>query len=192
MKSILLLFMIAALLFPIPAASQSIIKCNEKVVFWIIPDNNIYYTVKLTGDIDLSPQEDVLNIDDKALQYILINKNIYNEADGDNSEQILLSRYVNGEDLYLHSIFTDLGDIDSEYIDLPTGKKALLWCFTLPKGKNKEVIAQYFVNIIINDTIFGLGCPQFAEQDAKSTKQLLIKAIETVKTVTNTDDLCNK
>ena len=68
--------LIILLFTQLPAAwSQSLQKCNDGNVFWLIPvSTNQGYAVKLRGDIDLSAQPDILNIDDKALQYIMLAK----------------------------------------------------------------------------------------------------------------------
>lgn len=192
MKLFLLFFKIAAIVFTTTTAAQSIIKCNDKITYWVIPDRNCNYTIKLKGDIDLSNQRDILNVDDKALQYTLLDKNRYTDANSENRDAAILSKYTAIESDYLQDKFNGEIEIFMEMKTLSTGKTVILWYFNLPKGKNKEVSAQLFADIVIGDRIFGLGTPLFTGQDFNTVRSFLLEAITTITKVKNTNALCNK
>lgn len=181
---------IAAITLTTNAAPQSLVRCNDKVTYWVIPDGNDYYTVKLKGDIDLSHQHDILNVDEKALQYILLDTSHYTTKKNDD-ESILLS-YLAEETIYLRSKFKNPSlNVYEEIIPLNKEKKAVFWYFELPEGKNKEVTAQLFAHVIVGKRIFGLGSPLFAGEDFDALRVFLLEGIATANTTDQTETLCD-
>jgi len=192
MRIFLLFLKIVFIVYTTYATPQSIIKCSNNTTYWIIPDNNYNYAIRLQGDIDLSNQYDILNIDDKALQYVLLDKVLYTDKNTKNSHTAILSEYVAMESDLLMAKFKGKTHIHSEIKTTSTGKTVILWHFTLPEGKDREVTAQLFADVIIGDKIFGLGAPLFAGQDLDSLKSFLMDAIATIDTVKNMNALCRK
>lgn len=191
MKPYLIAVKAFILLSPFYALSQTLTKCSDGNVFWLIPDeNSAHYAVKLRGDIDLSAQPDILNIDDKALQYILLDSRQYIEQGKDNSDKEILNRYVDGEAAYLRERFGENLEIYSELQTTPEGKAFILWRYLLPHGSNKEVTSLVFADIVMDTEIFGLGSPQFADMELTPIKNLLINAISTVFKTSGTESLC--
>lgn len=192
MKSFMLFFKVMIAAFSPNCASQSLIKCNDRQAYWAIPDNNIYYTIRLEGDIDLSSQPDILNVNERALQYILLEKEQYILKNGENNDESILIRYTEGEAAYLRNKYkSETLDIYSEMIKFHSGKTAVFWYFKLPEGKNKEVTAQLFADIIIGERILGLGTPLFAGEDPEAAKIFLLQTIDTTNKVKNPDTLCH-
>lgn len=192
MKPFILFLKILMMVFATNCISQTLIKCKDRLAYWVIPDNQFHYSVKLTGDIDLSNHPEILNIDEKALQYVLLNKDTYIKKDENNDESTILLRYVAGETLYLRNKFNNQHlDTHNDIIKFDSGKIAIIWYFKMPEGKNKEVIAQLFADIVIDGRIFGLGTPLFAGQDFDALATFLLETIETIEKVKNPDILCN-
>ncbi|MHA3789659.1 hypothetical protein ACX0HA_15725 [Flavobacterium hauense] len=190
MKSFFYFISIIQALLATNMAAQSLIKCSDKTSYWIIPDSKKNYAIKLTGDIDLSSQHDILNVNDMALQYTLISKQQYS-GKADNDKTILLS-YIAGETDYLRSKFRQHSfDVYPEVLLLNSDKTAVFWYFYLPDDKNKEVKAQLFINTIEEETIFGLGAPLFTENEFDSVKSFLIETLSSLTTVKNPELLCN-
>lgn len=190
MKPFILFLKIAAVVFTTNAAPQSLVRCNDKVTYWIIPDGNYFYTVKLKGDIDLSHQHDILNVDDKALQYILVDASLY--MNKENDEESILVRYTTEEIIYLRSKFnTPSLNVYKEIIHISSGKTAIIWYFELPEGKNKEVTAQLFANVLLGNRIFGLGSPLFAGEDFDAVRVFLTEGIATANINEQTESLCD-
>lgn len=193
MKLIVLFLKLFILACTTNSASQSLVKCEGRLSYWVIPDNDSYHAIRLNGDTDLSVQPEILNVNEKALQYILLDKEQYVIKAKENNDQNILLRYTDGEAIHLRDKFRVRSlDTHSEIIAFHSGKTAVFWYFKLPEGKNKEVTAQLFADIIIGDRIFGLGTPLFAGDDFEAAKVFLLEAIDTVSTVKNTDNLCRK
>lgn len=191
MKSIII-HLLSTLILSFKSNAQSIIKCDNNTSFWLITDNSINYTVKLYGDIAKSKMPDIINIEDKALQYIVLNKIHFIEKNGDSSDTSILSNYIAGETKYLLDKFPKPFDVEMQISTLPSGRHFLLWWYKLPEGSSKEVVAQIFVNVIIGDILFGLGSPQFIDDDIKLIKDFLIDTIDTLSIVKNKNSICDK
>lgn len=183
-------FIIILLLQLSPIWSQSLQKCSDGSVYWLIPGNTSGFAVKLRGDIDLSAQPDILNIDDKALQYILPDTAAYVDDGNDKSDTEILNRYVVGETMYLRERFGENLEVHSEHLTTSDGKEFVLWRYLLPEGSNSEVTSVVFAVILIDKEIFGLGSPQFADLELIPIKNLLTNAIGTVFRTTLTATLC--
>lgn len=179
--------------FTTNCASQSLIKCDGRFAYWVIPDGDFYYAVRLNGDIDLSAQSDILNVNEKALQYILLEKEQYVIKNKENNDQNILLRYTDGEAIHLRDRYNvHTLETYSEIITFHSGKIAVFWYFKLPEGKNKEVTAQLFADIVLDDRIVGLGTPLFAGDDFDAAKVFLLETIDTIDKVKNPDTLCHK
>lgn len=191
MKPFILFLKIAMVLFTINTTPQSLVKCSDRTSYWVIPDDNYYYTIKLHGDIGLSHQHDVLNVNEKALQYVLLDKNPYSVKDS-NDESILL-KYTEGETTYLRGKFNAPSlNINIEMITLSSGKSAILWYFDLPEGKNTAVVAQIFVSTVLGNKIFGLGSPLFSGEDFDTLRLFLLDALNDTAAVVSPDMLCKQ
>lgn len=190
MKPFKLILRIVMALFITNLPAQSLVKCNNSMVYWIIPDNDLLYAITLKGDIDLSENPDIININDTALQYILLDKSNY--FDNKNDDESVLLRYIATEKIHLQNIFVTRSlIINSEIVSLPSlGKKAVFWSFDLPEGKNNEVASQLFINIISENSIFGLGTPLFTDYDFNEAKRLLIDTLDSLHTIKNIESLC--
>ena len=191
MKSIII-YLLLTLALSIKSYAQRIIKCNNNTSFWFITDNTINYTVKLYGDISKSKMPDIINIEDNVLQYLILDKIHFIEKEGDNSDTAILSNYIAGETKYLADKFPKPFEVEMQISTLPSGKPFLLWWYKLPEGSSEEVVAQVFTNVIIGDILFGLGSPQFIEDDLESIKNLLTSSITTLSIVKNEKSLCDQ
>ena len=191
MKSIII-YLLLTLALSIKSYAQRIIKCNNNTSFWFITDNTINYTVKLYGDISKSKIPDIINIEDNVLQYLILDKIHFIEKEGDNSDTAILSNYIDGETKYLADKFPKPFEVEMQISTLPSGKPFLLWWYKLPEGSSEEVVAQVFTNVIIGDILFGLGSPQFIEDDLESIKNLLTSSITTLSIVKNEKSLCDQ
>jgi hypothetical protein len=191
MKPLILFLKIAVVVLTTNATAQSLVKCNDKIAYWVINDASYHYAVRLQGDIDLSKQPDILNVNEKALQYVLLDKNRYLHKDVKNDDESLLLRYIDGEkDPLLNKFNVKSLEAGREMIILSSGKTAVLWHFMLPEGKNKEVKAQLFADMVIGERIFGLGVPLFAGEDFDTARIFLLNALDTTETVKNPEALC--
>lgn len=191
MKSIII-YLLLTLALSIKSYAQRIIKCNNNTSFWFITDNTINYTVKLYGDISKSKMPDIINIEDNVLQYLILDKIHFIEKEGDNSDTAILSNYIAGETKYLADKFPKPFEVEMQISTLPSGKPFLLWWYKLPEGSSEEVVAQVFTNVIIGDILFGLGSPQFIEDDLESIKNFLTSSITTLSIVKNEKSLCDQ
>lgn len=193
MKPIILFLKLLIVVCTTNSTSQSLVKCEGRQSYWVIPDGDSYYAIRLNGDTDLSVQPEILNVNEKALQYILLDKEQYVIKSKENNDQNILLRYTDREKIRLYDKFRVRSlDIYSEIITFHSGKTAVFWHFKLPEGKNKQVTAQLFADIIIGDRIFGLGTPLFAGEDFDGAKVFLLETIDTVSTVKDPDSLCHK
>lgn len=191
MKSIIIYLLLLLTHFP-KSNAQSIIKCDHNTSFWLIEDNTINYAVELHGDIAKSKIPDLINIEDKALQYIILDK-IHFIKEGENIEDsVVLSRYVAEESEYLSYLFPKPFNVETQIGTLPSGKHFLLWWYKIPEGRSKEVAAQVFVNVIEGEILFGLGSPQFIDLNLEDIKTFLINTIATLSIIKNKNSLCNQ
>ena len=190
MKPFKLILRIVMALFITNLPAQSLVKCNNSMAYWIIPDNDLLYAIALKGDVDLSENPDIININETALQYILLDK--LNYLDKKNDDEPLLLRYITTEQEHLRNFFAPRSLlITSEIILLPSlGKNAVFWSFDLPEGKNNEVASQLFINIISENSIFGLSTPLFTDYDFNEAKRLLIDTLDSLHTIKNIESLC--
>lgn len=180
------------LLIPIfRSTAQSIVKCDDNTSFWLIEDNSIDYSLKLYGDVAKSNMPDLINIENRILQYIILDKIHFIDKKEQSDENSILSNYVAGETKHLLDKFPKPFEIEMQLSTLSSGKPFLLWWYKLPEGSSKEVVAQVFINIIIGDILFGLGSPQFLEDDIESIKHFLVETIATLSVVKNKNTLCN-
>lgn len=190
MKSIII-YLFLLLISTFKSTSQSLIKCGDNISFWLITDNSINYAVKLNGDISYSNMSDLINIEERVLQYTIQDKIHFIDENKNTNEIAILSNYVTGEAKHLLDEFSKPFNIEMHISKLPSGKPFLLWWYKVPYEENKEVVAQFFVNIIVGDVVFGLGSPQFTDDDTESTKVFLIETINTLSIVKNKNTLCN-
>lgn len=191
MKPFILFLKIAVAVFTINATPQSLVECSDKTSYWVIPDDNCYYTIKLKGDIGLSRQHDILNVNEKALQYVLLDKNRYSVKDS-NDESVLL-KYTAIEAAYLRGKFSAPSlNINTETITLSSGKSAILWYFELPEGKNTAIVAQIFASTVLGNKIFGLGSPLFSGEDFDTLRLFLLDALNDTAAVISPNMLCKQ
>lgn len=190
MKPIIIyLFLLLTLIFK--STAQSIVKCDDTTSFWLITDNSINYSIKLYGDVAKSNMPDLINIENRILQYIILDKIHFIDPKQESDENSILSNYVAGETKYLLDKFPKPFEVEMQLSTLPSGKPFLLWWYKLPEDGSEEVIAQVFINVIMGDIIFGLGSPQFIDDDIESIKDFLTNTMKTLSVVTNKDSLCN-
>jgi hypothetical protein len=191
MKPFILFLKIAVVVLTTNATAQSLVKCNDQIAYWVINDASHHYAVRLQGDIGLSKQPDILNVNEKALQYVLLDKNPYILKKGMNDDENVLLRYIDGEKNPLLNKFNVKSlEAGREIIILSSGKTAVLWYFMLPEGKNKEVKAQLFADMVIGDRIFGLGVPLFVGENFEAARVFLLNALDGTETVKNPEALC--
>lgn len=189
MKTVIIILLLGFI--PANLSAQYIIECSNDTTFWIINDRNTIYSVKLHGDIAESKIPELLNVEDMALQYVLLDKNQFMEDDGDNTELSILKRYVEEETKYLSGKFPKPFEVLTEVYTISTGKEFILWYYKLPEGKSKEVISQLFINTIIDNTIIGFGSPQFIDHDFETIKNFLVDTISTLSVIQDTNSLCD-
>lgn len=191
MKPVIIIVLIIEL-FSAPICAQHIIDCNNNTTFWIITHRDIKYSVKLHGDIAESKIPELLNVEDMALQYVILDKKEFMQNECDDNDLSILKYYVEGEAKYLSNKFPKPFEVQMEIYTIPTGEKFLLWYYKLPEGKNKEVIAQIFISTIIDDTIIGFGSPQFIDHDFEDIKTFLVETISTLSVIRDINSLCDK
>ena len=122
MKPVIIIVLIIGL-FSAPISAQHIIDCNNNTTFWIINHHDIKYSVKLHGDIAESKIPELLNVEDMALQYVVLNKKEFIQNECDNSDLSMLKYYVEGETKYLSNKFPKPFEVQMEVYTTPTGKK---------------------------------------------------------------------
>ncbi|PZR22002.1 MAG: hypothetical protein DI539_06505 [Flavobacterium psychrophilum] len=190
MKPFVLFLKMMMVLFTANLPAQRLVKCNDNTAYWVIPDNNLLYALTLKGDVDLSDNPEIINSNNTAIQYILLQKPYATDSEKD--DEALLTRHIESERQRLKKIFnTPSLTVDSKIIFLPKmGKKAVFWYFELPEGFNNEVVAQLFMHVVIGEKLFGLGTPLFKGYDFETALSLVINTLDSLTVIKNTESLC--
>ena len=172
------------------SVGQEIVTCNPGTVYWYIEDGNHSYTIDLYGEVVETSHPNVINVEDKALQYLIVTKEPYTVEEDDNTNQDILIRFATKE---AEHVGKTLGCSINPMMQVATyegGPVILLWHFAMPEGKNKEVERQYYANIIIGDNIFGLGSPQFFGMNPSDTQNFLLNTLASLREIPDKKDLC--
>jgi hypothetical protein len=188
MKGLPSLLFVALLAFTLPSRGQGIVKCSSGKTFWYISENCINYAVPLSGDIAQGNRTNLINVEDKALEYSVTCKEEF-EKQG-SSDNLVLIQFGAAQTTHLRDIYKPPFDVQMKYSTLTSGQAVLLWYYKLPEGASRQVETQLFVDVVIDDAIFGLGSPQFHGQDFDDIKDFLMKAIATIQIVENKECLC--
>jgi len=190
MKLRFLFIVIACIAASQQPSAQEIVACSPGNSYWYIPDGSHNYTVNLYGEVLETEHPSVINVEDKALHYLIVAKEPYTVEEDDNTEQDILIRFATKEADHTGKT---LGTSIEPMMQIATydgGPIILLWHFAMPEGKNAEVERQYYANIIIGDNIFGLGSPQFIGMDPQDTQNFLLDTLASLREIPDKKDLC--
>ena len=181
------LFYLWLVLPVIPCFGQRIITCSQGEAFWYIPGETAI-AVPLQGDIAQGNRPELINIDDKAVQYAAVPKSKYTKT----ADIEILADFVGDESAEVFLKNSQGIAMQLTETKLKTGKVALTWSFKAAESKNKNLESQVFIYTIIDDMIFGLGSPQFRGQKPDDIEKFLIDLISNTKVVESRDKLCKK
>jgi len=172
-------------------SGQELKKCDSTKYYWIIPSEDISYTVKIIGEVSVTKQHNVLYVNNNALQYLIVDKKKY-ITDGTNPTELeILANYVSSEINYMSGQYQAKLEAQMQKAPLTGDKDAIVWWYKMPKGFNSEVTNQLFASIIIDDKIFGVASPQFSNMKFKDVQDFLMDIISTLKKVTKKKKLKN-
>ncbi|HYD92830.1 MAG TPA: hypothetical protein VEA37_15250 [Flavobacterium sp.] len=190
MKHIILTAVMALLAFN--GYGQSIIKCSPQEIYWYIKGETANYAIKLSGDIAEGNFSDLLNVEDKVLQYQVLDANYYFEKNSENSEEDILKRYYEGETAHLAEMYGKPMDIQMQMIFTEAEKLVMLWNYKIPEGASEQVESQLMANVVFGDKIFLLASPQLNWQEFNDVKAFLTEAITNTRPVEGESGLCSK
>ena len=190
MKRIILIAAIAFLAFE--GYGQSIIKCSPKEIYWYVKGETANYAVRLSGDIAEGNFSDLLNVEDKVLQYQVLDASYYFEKNSENSEEDILKRYYEGEAAHLAEMYGKPMEIQMNMVFTEAEKLVMLWHYKLPKGASEQVESQLMANVVFGDKIFLLASPQLNWHEFNDIKAFLTEAITNTRQVAGESGLCGK
>lgn len=170
---------------------QQLEKCDSTNSFWIIENGATNYTLKITGKAATTKRKNVLSVNDYALQYLIIDKQNYISEEKTLTELEVLANYVSSEINYLSGQYKTKLEAQMQKAPLSREKDVLIWWYKMPDGLNEQVSSQIFASIIIKDKVFGVGSPQFANQNFKEVRDFLMDIISTLKNVDKKKELKN-
>ena len=162
---------------------QQIETCDSVTSFWIIEKDNTYYSLKLNGDVEVTNKESIISINDYVLQYNIVGKDKYTTGGKKLKEIDILLNYVSSELKYISGQFKTELETMAQKAPLSEDKDVVIWWYKMPEGMNEQVINQLFACIIIDDKIFGIGSPQFTDQNFGQIRDFLMDEISTLKNV---------
>jgi|GEM_PF-3174432 len=190
MKRIILLAVMA--LSAYTGYGQSIIKCTNNEIYWYIKGDEANYAVGLSGDIAEGNFSDLLNVEDKMLQYQVLDKKFYLEENSENTDEDVLKRYYAKEAAQLAEMYGKPVEIQMQMMLSEAEKLIMLWHYKTPKGASEQVEAQLMANVVFGDRIFLLASPQLNWHEFDDVKTFLIKAITNTRTAADENSLCGK
>lgn len=173
----------------LPSAAQEIIQCSPEAIYWYIEDEGKKYTLNLYGDVATSTHPNVINVEDKALQYLIARKAPF-LAEESNSNSDILVRFADDETAHINELFKTTLEVDMKMATFDDGLQVLLWQFAMPEGNNEEVERQIYANTIVGDIIFGLGSPVFHGQDSTDTVDFILNTLASLRTVADKKSVC--
>ncbi len=174
---------------------QQLEKCDSVNSFWIIEKDKTIYTLKITGKVTTTERENVISIDDYALQYLVVDKEKYENKGKEETELEILVNYVSSEINYMSAQYKTTLETQALQAPLTSKKDVIVWWYKMPEGLNEQVSSQIFASIIIDDKIFGVGSPQFNDQKLEDIRDFLMDILSTLRKVDKKKDLqniCNK
>ena len=107
----------------------------------------------------------------------------------------ILANYVSREVNYISGQFKTKLEAQMQKAPLSSEKDVILWWYKMPDGISEQVTNQLFASIIIEDKIFGVASPQFANQKFEQIRDFLMDVISTLNKLDEKKDLkniCNK
>jgi len=178
------------LLFVQPYFSQEIKVCKEKT-FWVFKEDKKNYAVKLDGTVTRTNTLAIVGVNSYTLQSLIVDKAGIAKVE-DTTDLKVLTRYAVSETEKFSATYKKKLGLNAKKTILESGKTILVWHYEMPAGYNKEVKCQVFVNMVIDDKIFGLSCPQFKDQKLKDIKEFLTTTIGTLKEYRKVKDVCKE
>lgn len=175
------------LLFAASSAGQSLVKCEDKSSFWVIKSKGKIFTIHLHGDVAPGDVPELVNVEETALHYNLLDKSGYLKKGSGSSDPAVLTRFIKGEEKVLGEKMKPTYKI----LKLPSGKPYLLWHHDW-HGTEEAVEQQVHATIILGETIVWLSAPKFTGQDIAKIEAFLMETIANVKVVKSVKDLCKK
>jgi hypothetical protein len=170
---------------------QQIEKCDSTKSYWIIESGNTNYTLKIPGTVSTTERKNVISVNNKALQYVVVEKKNYIIEGKTSTELEILANYVSNEVSYISRQFKTKLEAQMQKAPLSNEKDVVIWWYKMPDGMNEQVSNQLFVSIIIGDKIFGVASPQFTYQKFEEVRDFLMDIISTLKNVDKKKDLKN-
>ena len=177
----ILIFIISSSIF-----SQKLIKCNDSISFVGISKNGFHTFLKLHGEISVTENKRVFNVNNFAIQSLLIDK--FNYKSNENGDIPILVNYITKETEYFTTIYKSRLDLQLVPIDINSEKKAVLWFFDIPE-KFKENIDnkidkadhQVFISMITENYIYSIASTKFENQSYELIKEMIINQIKSLK-----------
>ncbi|MGQ2981958.1 hypothetical protein [Flavobacterium sp.] len=176
------------LLFAGTLSAQNLVKCTDGSSFWIMKGKGKKFAVQLRGDLAESDVPELLNVEETALHYNILNKSEYVKTGG-KSDAAVLTKFIKKEGKFLG----DAMKPEYQLKKLPSGKTFLLWHHDW-KGTDEYVEQQVHATIILDGMIIWLSSPKFTGQEISKVEVFLTETIANVKSVksTNAKELCEK
>lgn len=173
---------------------QQLEKCDSIKSFWIIENGSTNYTLKILGKVAATERNNVISVNKYALQYLMVDKNDYVSEGKTSTELEILANYVSSEINYTSLQLKTKLEVQMQKAPLSGEKDVIIWWYKMPDGMNEQVVNQLFASIIIDDKIFGIASPQFADQEFGQVRDFLMDVISTLKKVDKKKelkDICN-
>lgn len=166
------------------AAGQGVVRCDDGRIFWVITGNNRGFALPLEGDVS-ETNDDLINVEDKALHYYILDAKNYYNADGKNTDADILERFIKGE---MDGLELEGLEPVKELRSRQDGESFLLWRHNWTSGN--QVDTQVHATIVLSDTVIWLTCPKFIDMELAGVEAFVIKCIENLKEIENAEGLC--
>lgn len=173
--------------FTLGVAGQNLIKCDDGSAYWILKGKGKTFAAHLRGDLAESEIPKLMNVEETALHYNILNKSDYAEKGKSSSDAAILTRFIKGEEKFLGEKMKPVYEIRK----LSSGKSFLLWHHDW-HGSDEYVEQQVHATIILDETIVWLSSPLFTGQDLDKIEAFMAETIANVKLVKSTKGLCGK
>ncbi|AWH85235.1 hypothetical protein HYN59_08940 [Flavobacterium album] len=182
------LYLLLALIpFALTAQTKNLVKCEDKSSYWVIKSKGKIFTIHLHGDVAPGDVPELMNVEEMALHYNLLDKSAYLKKGGGSNDAAVLTRFIKGEEKVLGDKMKPVYKI----LKLPSGKPFLLWHHDW-HGTEEMVEQQVHATIVLGEAIIWLSAPKFTGQDIAQIEAFLTETIGSVKAVKSVKDLCGQ